>query len=1224
MLELGLEVAGQPLSDLPWEALQLPDASGEISEAGGSPLVLHRNVAAYRLIGGLGTAPVHKVRGPLRLLVAIASPETAEAELLDYEAELARIVAAVEPARTRGHGGAYVRVLNEGSLAAIHAALAQDPEGFHVLHLSCHARPGELLLETADGQPDPVTAERLLAEGVPAGADLPMVVLSGCSTGLAAREERLHPGAGQAPPAGAPADPDGPRLKQDGGGEEQDGGGEAVLASFAAELVAAGVPVVLAMQAPVTDRYATALSAEFYRRLATDASPDPLLALAGARRAAERDRQNLPPGSPLRGPAEWATPALTTRALRLPLFSRREPFGPVQPPQAPVLADGVVVREVGDFVGRRAEMRQACRVLGGPKAGLVLHGIGGVGKSTLAAEVLRSLGADAGLVVSRAGPVSVDDVLGEIGARLHQAASVTEDERMGRVVLYLRAADQEWTERARVLAEQILPAISMTVLLDNFEDNLEPDGGGWKIRDPELGAFLAGWARRPGRGRLLFTCRHPFTLPKSVGRRLAALHLGPLSAAETRKLIWRLPGLDALTPEEKNRAYRDVGGHPRTLEYLDALLRGGQARFDDVAERMEDRLRDRGIADPAAWLARPGRDLDASLAEAVTLSVDDILLSDLLNRLSATPLATEVLIGAAVYRVPVDDTALAFQAGQPAERPPDPDRAARIGRVQQAIKEALERSEDGKISLEDAGLSEEEYARYQADVAEEIRPPVDAPDGLAAAVAAARNAGLVVPVPAQDQDPRHVVHRWTAGTIAALHPDATLHAHQRAAAFWHWRVRTIPQSREQDIEQLLEARYHHHAAGQADEAMAAHFEAVTQLQTWGQYGRAAELCRETLTWLAPDSPQAAATEGTLGTLAQLRGDYDSAERSHRQVLEIFTRLGDQKNMATSYHQLGMLAQDRGDYDTAEPLYRQALDILERIGDQAGTARGHHQLGILAELRGDYDAAEPLSRRALDIFERIGDQAGAAASYHQLGILAELRGDYDAADSLSRRALDIAERIGDQARTAGSYHQLGILAQLRGDYDAAEPLYRRALDILERIGDQASTATSYHQLGMLAELRGDYDTAEPLYHQSLDIRERIGDQAGAARSYGQLGRLAQKRGDYDAAEPLYRRALDIFERIGDQASTATSYANLGSLSEGLGNLDQTVAYRVRALTIRLRIGTATAGDLRPLAGLRRQLGRDRFRAAAVASGLDEQSAGNLMEMLDQHEKPDAAN
>jgi hypothetical protein len=93
----------------------------------------------------------------------------------------------------------------------------------------------------------------------------------------------------------------------------------------------------------------------------------------------------------------------------------------------------------------------------------------------------------------------------------------------------------------------------------------------------------------------------------------------------------------------------------------------------------------------------------------------------------------------------------------------------------------------------------------------------------------------------------------------------------------------------------------------------------------------------------------------------------------------------------------------------------------------------------------------------------------------------------------------------------------------------------------------------------------------------------------------------------------------WERIGDQASTATSYAALGGLSEATGNLDEAVVYRVRSLAIRLQTGTATAGDVQPLAGLRRRLGRDRFRSSAVTSGLDEQSTVNLMEMLDQQEE-----
>ena len=540
VLELGLEVAGQPLTDLPWEALQVPEASGEIAEAGGSPLVLHRNVAAYRLIGGLGTAPAYRVRGPLRLLVAIASPETADAELLDYEAELARIVAAVEPARRRGE--AYVRVLNEGSLAAISAALTEDPEGFHVLHLSCHARPGELLLETAGGQPDLVTAQRLLEEGVPAGADLPMVVLSGCSTGLAARQERLHPdgrpgrAAGFWRPAAEAGRPGRVRVRR-------------CWPASPPSWCGAGVPQVLAMQAPVTDPYATALSAGVLPAAGHRRLPGPA---AGPGRGAAGGRT---------GPAGAAARLAAARPGRMGHPGADRP-GAAAAAVQPARAVGTGAPAAGPGAGRgrggpggRGLRRAAGRdAPGPPRAG---RDRGGAGAARHRRGRQVHPGRRGAAVPGRATP-------GWWSPRPGRSRWMTCSARSGPGCTWrrrrpraarawpgractLRAADVEWADRWRLLAEQILPAVPMIVLLDNFEDNLqEADDGGWQVRDPELAAFLAGWARRPGQSRLVFTCRYPFSLPGRAERRLAGLHLGPLSAAETSKLMWRLPGLDAL------------------------------------------------------------------------------------------------------------------------------------------------------------------------------------------------------------------------------------------------------------------------------------------------------------------------------------------------------------------------------------------------------------------------------------------------------------------------------------------------------------------------------------------------------------------------------------------------------------------------------------------------------------------------------------------------------
>lgn len=122
--------------------------------------------------------------------------------------------------------------------------------------------------------------------------------------------------------------------------------------------------------------------------------------------------------------------------------------------------------------------------------------------------------------------------------------------------------------------------------------------------------------------------------------------------AETFKLIWSLPALDRLDEPELERVWRMVGGHPCTLEYLDALLNTGtsRGRYHNVTARLTQAVyaklgRDKG----RHWLAT-ARDLDTALAESLTLAADDILLDELLSALSSTPHTERLLLGASVYR----------------------------------------------------------------------------------------------------------------------------------------------------------------------------------------------------------------------------------------------------------------------------------------------------------------------------------------------------------------------------------------------------------------------------------------------------------------------------------------------------------------------------------------------------------------------------------------------
>ena len=738
------------------------------------------------------------------------------------------------------------------------------------------------------------------------------------------------------------------------------------------------------MQAPVSDPYATQLATHLYRGLATHQEPAPLAVLAAARRATERWRLEKEPASPQHQLAEWATPALYLRGTPQRLYDPAGPFEEIEEAPEARFAPGVVVRTVGDFVGRRREERLVLRTLrGAKKAGVLLRGMGGVGKSTLAAEVLTRLVEEGRLVVSLTGEVAPETVIEQVGKDLlgvAHAQKAPEDHPLRQLATVLQRPDLDWTDRFELLDRAALGQLPLVLLLDNFESNLhDPDEEGVRsVENPQLAALLVRWLTNPGKSWLVFTSRHLFTLLDQAHRRLEDHHLGPLTPAETRKLLWRLPALDALSVEDQQRAYEAVGGHPRALEYLDALLRGGEAKFDDVTLRLEKNLKSEGVDRPDAWIKdRVAGDLDRALAETVTAASADVLLTDLLRLVDRDPLARKLLLGASVYRVPVDQVALAWQVSEELENPEDPAWTELNRRVNERARERQEQGEEISTEnlLESLGFSLEEIQAYVEGLRRHTAPPLRMPDGIADAHDLLERLGLLTPVPVGDTV-LYQVHRWTATALEEeVSPQALAEAHHRAARHWRWREDRISQRRQAAIDQLLEARFHHHAAGEIDEAVEVTEWICLQLDTWGAYGREEQLCREVLTWVPERSQKAAAFQHLLGIVAQERGSYDEALDWYRKSLAIKEELGDRSGMARSYHQLGNVSYLRGSYDEALDWYRKSLAIKEELGNRSGMAISYHQLGMVAEERGSYDEALDWYRQSLAILEELGTARG---------------------------------------------------------------------------------------------------------------------------------------------------------------------------------------------------------------------------------------------------------
>jgi tetratricopeptide (TPR) repeat protein len=212
---------------------------------------------------------------------------------------------------------------------------------------------------------------------------------------------------------------------------------------------------------------------------------------------------------------------------------------------------------------------------------------------------------------------------------------------------------------------------------------------------------------------------------------------------------------------------------------------------------------------------------------------------------------------------------------------------------------------------------------------------------------------------------------------------------------------------------------------------------------------------------------AAMTYGQLGKLAQELRDFSGAEQWYLKSLTITERQRNEHGTAITYHQLGRVAEERRDFAAAEEWYLKSLAIKEKQGNEHGAAITYHQLGMMAHERRDFVAAERWYLKSLAVKEEQGHEHGAATTYHQVGMMAHDRHDFVAAERWYLKSLTIKEKQGNEYGAALTYHQLGMLAEEQHDLAAAEQWYRKALAIKGGQGNEHGAAATYYQLSILA-------------------------------------------------------------------------------------------------------------------------------------------------------------
>jgi hypothetical protein len=254
-----LEGGTAAVAALPWELMRKP---GETD-----PLLVSTQTVLVRSLDVNKVVTPRPITGPLRVLLIRANPKGTAALDLSREGELiGRSLSELPGVMVDEVDPVEDKIFSQLANAA-----------YHVVHYMGHGdfaatKGGMLLLEDDAGNAMPTSAKAFahLLRDEP----LRLVFLNACDTGTTPQTDGLHPFAG-----------------------------------VAAALVANGVPAVVAMQFPITDRAALTFSKVFYERIAAGDAVDLAVAqgrsalyLAAIRAGGDDDA------------GEWATPVLYMRA----------------------------------------------------------------------------------------------------------------------------------------------------------------------------------------------------------------------------------------------------------------------------------------------------------------------------------------------------------------------------------------------------------------------------------------------------------------------------------------------------------------------------------------------------------------------------------------------------------------------------------------------------------------------------------------------------------------------------------------------------------------------------------------------------------------------------------------------------------------------------------------------------------------------------------------------
>ena len=363
--------------------------------------------------------------------------------------------------------------------------------------------------------------------------------------------------------------------------------------------------------------------------------------------------------------------------------------------------------------------------------------------------------------------------------------------------------------------------------------------------------------------------------------------------------------------------------------------------------------------------------------------------------------------------------------------------------------------------------------------------------------------------------------------------------------------------------------------------------------------------------LGNDHEDTLTSRNNLARAYQIAKDIERAISMFEQNLPELDRVmgSDHPRTLTARNNLAAAYLYTEDPARAIPLFEHNLIDQQRIlgNDHPDTLDCRNDLARAVQLAGHPDQAIPMFEQNLVDRERVlgPDHPKVLASHNNIARAYEAAKNFDKAISLFKKNLAELHRIlgNDHPQTLAGYYSLGGAYLESGDLASAARLYKRCLTDQQRVlgNDHPNTLDTRNNLAQTYLEAGNPRRSIPLFEQNLADQQRV---LGEDHIETLSSRHSLARAHFDAGH--IEQALDLFEQscaelsrilgrshpstLACRSNLAYTYLKSGKKSQAISLFEQTLADQQRVLgsnhpdTLTTRRNLATAQrsrNLRPL-------------------------------------------